>query len=68
MPKYKEKVFKAKDFINSKPPTIKIGKNSYLYVSTDLVTNIVVLKNLTTGERGEIDFYELQKIINDKKT
>ena len=63
MPKYKEKVFKAKELINSKPPTIKIGKHTYLYVSTNVLTNAVVLKNLDTGVRGEMDFYELKDIL-----
>jgi len=67
MPKYKEKVFKAKDLINSKPTTVKMGKYIYLYVSTNLLTDVVTLKNLSTREYGEIDYYELQEILNDKK-
>ena len=65
MPKYKEKVFSAKELINSKPPTIKIGSNTYLYVSTNVFTNVVTLKNVATEERGEMDFYELEEILNN---
>lgn len=56
MPKYKPFEFEQ--------PTVKIGNINYLYVSIDLVTNIVVLKNLTTGERINKNFYEIKK--NDK--
>lgn len=65
MPKYKEKVFNAKELIDSKPPTIKIGNNTYLYVSTNVVTNVVTLKNVATGVRGEMDFYELKDILDN---
>ena len=67
MPKYKERVFKAKELIDSKPPIIKIGSNTYLYVSTNVVTNVVTLKNVATGERGEMDFYQLKDILNERK-
>ena len=65
MPKYKQRLFKAKELIDSKPPTVKIGKNTYLYVSTNVVTDVVTLKNLATGERGEMDFYKLKDILKN---
>ena len=37
----------------------------HLRVGTDLRTNIVTIKNLTTNEYEKINYYELKKLIND---
>ena len=62
----KEKVFKAKLFLSSKPPTFTLKGVEYLNCGIDLRTDIVTIKNIKSGNYGEIDFYKLQKKIDDE--
>lgn len=47
------------------PTTFKVGDREFLYCGTDLETNLVTVKNLLSGNKKDIDFYELQKLIED---
>lgn len=62
----REKVFSAKPFLNSKPPTFTVKGVDFLNCGIDLRTNLVTVKNINTGKHKEIDFYKLQKIIEDE--
>ena len=68
MAKSYQKVFKASNFRNVKQPTFTIKGVEYLNCGIDLRTNIVTIKNIKSGNYGEIDFYELQKKIEDETT
>jgi len=62
----REKVFSAKPFLESKPPTFIVKGVEFLNCGCDLRTNLVTVKNIKSGEYKEIDFYKLQKIIEDE--
>lgn len=67
MAKKYQKVFKASVFKDVKQPIFTIKGVEYLNCGIDLRTNIVTIKNIKSGNYGEIDFYKLQKKIDDEK-
>jgi len=62
----REKVFNSKLFLSSKPPIFTIKGVEYLNCGCNLVTNMVTIKNIKSREYQEIDFYKLQKMIEDE--
>ena len=55
----KNKVYKAKDYLNSKQPTLIHEGVKHLNCGIDLVTDLVTIKNLETGKYKEVNFYKL---------
>ena len=61
----REKVFSAKPFLESKPPTFIVKGVEFLNCGCDLRRNLVTVKNIKSGEYKEIDFYnEFQECDN----
>lgn len=54
------------DFRTSKPPTFEIKGVEYMICGTNLETNLVNVKNINSGNYKEIDFYKLQKLIENE--
>jgi len=47
-------------------PTTFISKGiEFLICKTDLETDLVTIKNMSNGKRADIDYYKLQKIMNE---
>jgi hypothetical protein len=66
MAKTYQKAFKASIFKDVKQPTFTLKGVEYLNCGIDLRTNIVTIKNIESGNYGEIDFYKLQKKLKDE--
>jgi len=49
---------------NEKLSKVIINGVEYLNCGTDLVTNIVTIKNIKSGNYKEIDYYKLQECLN----
>ena len=45
---------------------INIKGVDFLICCTNLTTNLVTVKNLETGNKKDIDYYKLQKLIDDE--
>ncbi|MCP4159845.1 MAG: hypothetical protein GY760_07215 [Deltaproteobacteria bacterium] len=67
MAKKYQKAFDSSIFKNVKQPTFTLKGVEYLNCGIDLRTNIVTIKNIKSGNYGEIDFYKLQKKLKDDK-
>ena len=66
MAKSYQKVFKASNFKDVKQPIFTIKGVEYLNCGIDLRTDIVTIKNIKSGNYGEIDFKKLQKLIKNE--
>ena len=66
MAKKYQKAFDSSIFKNVKQPTFTLKGVEYLNCGIDLRTNIVTIKNIKSGNYGEIDFYKLQKKLKDE--
>ncbi len=67
MAKKYQKAFDSSIFKNVKQPTFTLKGVEYPNCGIDLRTNIVTIKNIKSGNYGEIDFYKLQKKLKDDK-
>jgi len=56
MAKKYQKAFDSSIFKNVKQPTFTLKGVEYLNCGIDLRTNIVTIKNIKSGNYGEIDF------------
>lgn len=66
--KGKPKLFKAKDWINSKPTEFEMNGETYIYVGTNILSNEVTLKNTKTGEYSKWNYYKLKDEIKRLST
>ena len=58
----KEKVFSAKKFMVRNTTTFKKGGIEFLISKTDIITDLVTIKNMSNGKKKDIDYYKLKEI------
>lgn len=49
-----------------KDSTFTVGDREFLYCGTDLETDMVTVKNIESGNKKDINFYELQALLENE--